>query len=314
MNLAFHYLFALAMTCGPLAMLYMHLRTFERAAADLPRFEETRALLCEGLRRLAIVTLLCLAGLMLTITLLRPQQGGAPHGILVVLEMAVFHVLWWPFAVPVLRQADGMVTWRGAGSRTGDGSRAPGHESGGAPSVGDSKVRVAGLTPRRVSDDLSPVARVLPLLVGVVGVGFVGWRLFQVHETQGFVWQAAMFASGGIFVLLGYALWIRMEVRSPQPLVGSGEIARTYQEALEENRRFRVRAIFALEVLFAAVMFVVAFCTIEAAGGRLSGATIGILGGVGGSVIGILGSAMGIVGSVRMQKLRLLREQLSETS
>jgi hypothetical protein len=100
-------------------------------------------------------------------------------------------------------------------------------------------------------------------------------------------------------------------VAAPQALAGEGDALERYYEEVEANRRFRVRCVFAFQVVFSSLFFAVGYFSIIVDQGRLSGATLGLLGGLGGSLVGLLGAICGIAGSAKMRRIQSLRQQLT---
>jgi hypothetical protein len=214
---------------------------------------------------------------------------------LLYLEIGAFHLLWWPIAVRVHAEA----------TRVGMG-KAPC-----SPFGSPGNVRMASLKPRRVSDYLSPTARAVPPLIGITALALTGRRFLTTASGVALSPQCWLFTAVGVLIIVAYGFWIRREVAAPQALAGEGDALERYYEEVEANRRFRVRCVFALQVVFSSLFFASGYFSIIVAQGKLSGARLGLFGGLGGSVVGLLGAICGIVGSARMRRIEFLRQQLT---
>lgn len=324
-TLALHYGMATLMTWMSLGLVIFMRRGFRKHGVGIKGYDASLGAYDRVVRRLVPLTVASWVALVVAITLLREalieQDPKFVHGLLLTAELVIFHAMWWPIAAPVVNQIgkpwlDGS-THPTAGSGSGRTAIHPDAgftRQGVAPVDPEDPRRVASLKPRRVSDDLSWLERYGPFVLGAVGLCATIVRSISVAPEVGWSGTSIMMLASGVFVLAGYAFWIRFEVAAPQPLVGSGEAAEQYREALERNRRFRVRAIFWLETTFAAVLFAAAYLALEVAVGTVDARMLGMAGGIVGSLIGLGGGVFGILASMRAQELRVLRTRLAEST
>ncbi len=325
MTLMSHYAMATMMTWMSLGIVLFMRRGFRRHGVGITGYEAGLTAYDGVVRRLIPLTISAWVAFVVAITLLRtPLVNRDPqfvHGILLMGEMLVFHVMWWPIVAPVVNRIG--KPWIEGASRPGHASSSAGsaqHPDAGfvrhgiAPIDPEEPRRVASLTPRRASDDLSTVERYAPFVLGAVAIGVTLARSISVAPEVGWSGVSMTLLASGVLVLVGYAFWIRYEVAAPQPLVGDGEVAERYRDAVERNRRFRVRAIFWLETAFAGVLFGAAYLALEAAVGTIDERMLGLVGGIAGSLVGLGGGIFGILAGSRAQELRSLRTRLAESA
>lgn len=105
--------------------------------------------------------------------------------------------------------------------------------------------RVASLRPRRPRQYLPLAWRVVPWAITGIGVILLSWRLISANTDRVFV-PIVFILSAPVFVWL-YEVWIRAEV-------SGGEVVGADESAADENRRRRVRRIFAVEIALAVIL------------------------------------------------------------
>ncbi len=298
--LIIHYFLSFAMGVGPGILMVLMRPGFERGAVDGGEVMEVyRA----AMKRLLVLGTLGFLAIAIYITLDRQAVIEGRRGFVLGLEIALFHFLWWPIAMPAIRLAS---PGRKTGSTSGGGSVAPpaGHAPVGA-------VRQASLRPRRVSDDLGPMMRLMPFGIAGLGLGVTLWRGLGIPAESSYPLGSLVFTMGAMIVLVAYGLWIRLEVEAPQPLQGSGEDLRRLENALERQRRFRVRGVFVVQQLFVAVMFGSGVLWIEVARGTVDESIVGVVGAIGGSFVGLVGATFGVAGSMRAQEVQSVRNHIA---
>ena len=198
-----------------------------------------------------------------------------------------FHLIWWPFVVPIFRKMEEELRSRGL-------ERSPANA---APT------RTARLQPRRASEYLSPWMRALPVEVGIAGIILVMWRLLADPPSQVLIWiLSVVFSVNAMFFLIVWSFWVRREVSQSYLADGPAEDAERQIAAAESVRRFRVGVIYWLQIVATALCFTVAVLAIESDHGAISGKTLAIVGGVGGTIVGVAGGVLGIIASVRQHR------------
>lgn len=262
------------------------------------RQAEVRGAVRRGLVRMTLATIAVAAVAAAWYALDREAiAAGARTGALSGVAFGVFHLLWWPFAMPVLTALD-----RVNRDRANRGRRAP------APRPPE--VRVASLKPRRVDTFLPRSARLLPPLLGLAAPAALAWRFVAVGAGSGAIAAALAFAAGGYAFLISYGFWARREVAVPQDLAEMEARADEYEKEIDRLRRFRVRGIYALQVTASAVFFGCATVTVDVSAGRLDGRTLGLVGGILGGAVGVAGGVFGTLASVYAFRLARLKREL----
>ena len=111
-------------------------------------------------------------------------------------------------------------------------------------------------------------------------------------------------------MMAAYAFWIRMEVRQSYLwLQGTAS-----DENIEEHRRFRVRIVFAGQLLGAAAFFGAAALLLEVAHGTLSENIAATIGGILAGAFGIAGGIAGTVAGLRAARLQRVRTPKDQTT
>jgi hypothetical protein len=195
-----------------------------------------------------------------------------------------FHIIWWPFVFPLALRLDKSLRAHGVL----------------APLAQPGPVRTASLRARQVSEYLPAWSTPLEVALVVIGLTAVGARALTAPDLHTpLLWSAGMFAFFAVAFVIGYAFWIRFEVQqSYSPLQETAT-----DDDIEAHRRFRIRAIYFLQIAAATTFFAVAAIVVEVARGTLSGPTAGLIGGTAGAVLGIGGGIFGTVASVRAARL-----------
>ncbi len=197
----------------------------------------------------------------------------------------VFHVIWWPFVVPIFRLMEHELQSRGIERN---------HRATGS-------TRTASLKPRTAQDYLPAWMQPVSVLVGVAGVGGLIWQLV-VHPPEQIrtMLLAGTFALSGLFLLIAWGWWIRRELSVSYVADGPAETAPNQIEAIEALRTFRVRGLGLLQIIGTATFFGFAMAVIETEYGTLSERTLGIYGGIVGTLVGVAGGVFGTIASIRM--------------
>lgn len=262
-------------------------------ALEPERQAEVRGTVRRGFIRMGLATLAVVAAGVAWYLLDREAiDAGQRKSLLSPLVFAVFHLLWWPFAMPVITALD---------RANRDRPETPGRSG---------EVRVASLRPRLVSSYLSSFARALPPLLGLAAPAVLVWRSLAVDAGGGVIAFASVFALGGYSFLITYGFWARREVTGPQQLADLGDGSERYEREVERLRRFRVRGVYAMQVSAAAVFFGCAALSIDASAGRIDGRVLGLVGGILGSAIGVAGGVFGTLASVYAFRLARLKRDL----
>jgi len=205
------------------------------------------------------------------------------------LSIFAFHAIWWPFVMPLFTALDRELKRQGI-ERSTDALR---------------PTRTATLTPRRPAEYLPMWMRLLPLAIGVSGVGGMLWRA-SVHapEEPRTVLLMTVFGLSGLFFLVVWTFWIRREIATSYVMDDPLEGARDRIESAEALRRFRVRGISILQSAAAAAFFAAAIASLEAEHGAISEQQLGIAGGIIGTAVGIAGGVFGTMASLRAHRVQ----------
>ena len=209
------------------------------------------------------------------------QRGGWVTGV----ALGVFHGVWWPFVMPIFQDLDRALRQHGVTAH-------------GGPS---SPVRVATLKPRRMIEYLPGWAGACEIAVLLVSATVLATRVITAGSIEPrLAMGAAVFAMTGFITIVAYAFWIRMETQ--QSYAAFSETAT--EEEIESLRRFRVRMVFAGQLLMACTFFIAAGLFIEVARGTIAEPTAGLIGGALGSAVGIAGGIAGTMAGLRAAKLQ----------
>jgi len=214
-----------------------------------------------------------------------------------------FHLVWWPFAVPVINRLNTELEMRGLQR---SGRRLP-------------AARTASLTPRRVSSYLPPWALAAPWLLAILATAYLLWGAASTPPPDPRDW--AWFV---IFMVIPWCVlvldswWMRSEVAQSYPLHGSEWTADARMRDVESMRRFRVRGIYALMLIMLVAMFYNARLSLDLvqepdsinAGYDFAGAAIVL-----GVFAGLFGAAFGIEASFRYHRaMRTNPEAIAQAS
>jgi hypothetical protein len=198
-----------------------------------------------------------------------------------------FHLIWWPFVVPVFRRMESELKRRGL-QRS-------------AQAAGP--VRTAQLRPRRASEYLSPWMNAFPVGITVAGVATLTWRLALYPPAEMRIWVlSTVFGTSAVVFWATWSAWVRKEIAMSYPVDEAGELAEAQIAALESLRRFRVLGIYWLQIAASAFFFAAAILCVEVGRGAISEVAVGVFGGVAGSVLGIAGGVFGTIASIRMHR------------
>jgi hypothetical protein len=199
-----------------------------------------------------------------------------------------FHLIWWPFVVPVFRRLELELKSRGV-----ERSR----ETAGP-------TRTATLAPRVVGSYLNPWMRLLPVFVAAGGVSAVTWRTAMYPPSEPRFWFMVLtFAASALFFWIAWSIWVRKEISASYPVDGPAKSAPDRIAAAESMRRFRVLGIYWFQVAASVFFFAAAVLCIEVDRGAIAESTVGIFGGVGGTLLGVAGGVFGTIAGVRMHRV-----------
>ncbi len=292
-------LFTIAMVGShlPVALLWNH---FILRDVDPARAAAAREAIRPQMIRLWVVWVCAVVGFAAWYALdWEAIAGGARETNPNKIAMVAFHVIWWPFVMPVSRKLEQTLKELGV---------VRGIEAGGP-------VRTASLQPRLVREYLPNWARVLPTMLGVTGVALIAVRLLQYPPTEArFYIGVGVFSLSGLALLVFYGFWIRREVEQSYPAAGQESATPEYQAAVEDLRTFRIRAVFWFQVLGAAVFFCAALLFLEVSRGAIQDSTAGIVGGGAGAALGCLGGVVGMVAGIRAHRIAMLAASPAESN
>lgn len=200
------------------------------------------------------------------------------------LVFGAFHLLWWPFAMPIMNRLNHRLEESGAV----------------APLLPTETVRTAPLKPRRLRDYVPPYG--FPLVIALVVAGplmIFCWYLWRSPEESRLTFSIIIFAVSGAgeLPLWLYCMRISLTERLPtgdQLDASSSEIERT----------FRIRVMYWAMIGMALILYGAAVMMIEVAHGTLSDQTAGMIGGLTGATAGIVGGCIGTMMSLRAHRLR----------
>lgn len=201
------------------------------------------------------------------------------------ISIFAFHVIWWPFVVPIFRMMERELQSRGIERQY----RAMG------------PTRTASLKPRTAQDYLPGWMQPVSIVIGVAGViGLISQLLVHPPEQIRTMMMAGTFAISALLVWSLWEWWIRRELSVSYIADSPAETASGQIEAIEALRTFRLRGIGAFQIIGTATFFGFAIAIIEAEHGTLSERTLGIYGGIVGTVVGLAGGVFGIFAAIRM--------------
>lgn len=247
--------------------------------------EPTRRAIADTLRtrwRVFYVAYGILCWLSLDWTAIQSNQRG---GWVTSVALGVFHGVWWPFAMPIFQALDRALREYGVTTH----------------GISSNPVRMATLKPRRVSEYLPEWGGACEIAVLLVSATVLVTRVLTAGSIEPrLALGGAMFAATGLITIVAYAFWIRMETQ--QSYAAFSETAT--EDEIENLRRFRVRMVFAGQLLMACTFFIAAGLFIEVARGTIAEPTAGVIGGVLGSAVGIAGGIAGTMAGLRAAKLQ----------
>ena len=199
--------------------------------------------------------------------------------------MAGFHGLWFGVAMPMIRAQDHLLK-----------------ESGNPPPPGR---RVASLRVRDIRDYLPGPWQPVPGMILLVGAVAVTWRMLEPATTDHGRAGAALFALLALGAVALYRCWLAGEVNAPQDLRSADPVAT--EQAWEELRRFRVRAVFVMYCVVPLLLLVFAVLGLEASRGAIAGNTLGLIGGIAGCALGLAGGIGGVIADLRRRRIEARR-------
>lgn len=256
-------------------------RTTDPRGASIPRLA--------GPRRLRLATLAALslfaAWAALDPSLLSEERRATLAGA----ELAAFVVLGLLFIFPALNEAT--ATARGlVRSET-------------APAA----VRTASLRPRRVSDYVPHRALLLPYGVALVSPALLVLRLAAPHAGGRRPLLSMGFAAASLVFSALYGKWIHEEACGPDAsgVAGTGD-----EPAREDERRRRVRAVFAGQSALVTVLGGLALVLVDVDWSSAAGRIVGLAGASIGGFVGILGCAAAIASDVSRRRLEAALREL----
>lgn len=241
-----------------------------------------------GPRRLRLATLAALslfAGWVALDPSILSEERRAALG---VAELAAFVVLGLLFLFPALHEAT---------TTARDLVR---------PEAASTAVRTASLRPRRVSDYVSLRALYLPYGVAIVSAALLVLHLAAPHAGERRSLLSLGFAAASLVFAALYGAWIHEEACGPD---ASGVTGTGGEPAREEERRRRVRAVFAGQSALVTVLGALALVLVDVDWSAAAGRTLALAGASLGGLVGILGCAASIASDVSRRRLEAaLRE------
>ncbi|MCC6699845.1 MAG: hypothetical protein IT365_29755 [Candidatus Hydrogenedentes bacterium] len=209
--------------------------------------------------------------------------------------LILFHLIWWPFVFPCMQRLDRAL--REHGVLVSPATLGP--------------ARTASLKPRCVRDYLPAWSTAAEIAFLAVAVTVLATRALTLEAIEPrLAWGATVFAATALLFMAAYAFWIRMEVRQSYAwLRGTAS-----DKEMETHRRFRVRIVFAGQLLGAAVFFGASALVIEVAHGTFSESMAGMIGGITGCAFGIAGGVAGTVAGMRAARLQRVRTSEDQTT
>ena len=202
--------------------------------------------------------------------------------------LVCFHIVWWPFAVPVLRELESALS----GAHIHSGS-----------------IRAASLKPRTVSDYLPwwwtwAFAAALVILPSISFVRLAASGQTEARLLFGFLFMTIT----GISCIASFPLHCRRFLERPYPSLHGN--ATQLADEIETQRREWLRIWFGLHLALSNVLMIGGLLFVEVARGTISEETAGVVGGSLGTVAGITGGVFGVWFSRRAQaRKRLLNRQ-----
>ena len=239
--------------------------------------------------RAMLLTLLCciVVGGLIAID----ANTGATFGV----ASGAFHLVWWTAVAPVLRRTE-----RPAKAMPGLA----------APSQAPSPRRTASLAARRNADYLPASWMALP--IGIFAVGMV--LIVREALTGGLVEPGSqligwLLPAGALGFLVGWGLWARQAVKSPQDLSGAVD-PHALAEAFDGFRRFLARGIYGVMTTAVLVFMGTAVAVVMTQGGPALQSELGAwIGGGGGALVGLLGGLFGTLCSLKRMQLERVRRE-----
>ncbi|GMW03291.1 MAG: hypothetical protein AMXMBFR84_44250 [Candidatus Hydrogenedentota bacterium] len=206
------------------------------------------------------------------------------------LDTAVAHLVFWPFAMPVIMGT--MKALRKVGVLPEEYVPGP--------------VRTASLKPRTLNQYLPLWIRATTLVI----LGFMGalalsrLALDPPEEFRLQVMAITMLGSAAVIMLGIHFVLPRMELAQSYPPGGEA-----YTKAADALRAFRIRSMYLLGAFATAAFILFAALEPEIARGTISEPKLGLVGGSAGGLIGLAGAAVGTLCSLKAYRLEVLRRK-----
>lgn len=274
------------MMIGPIALIVHYWVSRQLRGVDADRAASVRDALRAKMRRLDIVWLGALAfGLVWgVLTMLGREPFGAEVNVPVLLGVVGFHAIWWPLAMPILRQLDTLL------------EEADVLE----PLQPNTPTRSARLQVRHVSDYLPGFAIPMAIALGLFGpLALAVWILSQPLNEPRFLAMTLTFAGAGVLTLLLMFPLLRTCISARVVLAPGQDPAEA-----DRLRRYRVRWGYGSGVGVSMIMMATAAVTVLVDRGLVAERAFAIVGGTTGCLFGLLGGFIGIRGSFREYQLR----------
>jgi hypothetical protein len=193
--------------------------------------------------------------------------------------MVTFHLVWWPFVMPLILRAHRMVTEESVGDDTG--------------------VRRASLVPRRFNDYLPAYWQVVAFGTALFGtLGVSSW--IAIHDDI----DPRMMGMAVVFALIGMGEWALFLHLMRKEVTHAPEYAGLSADSAEALRAFRVRGFFWMLLAVSICFFGFAIGCVEVGRGSFPEVNLGIAGGVVGTIVGMLGAGFGTACSLKAARLR----------
>lgn len=194
------------------------------------------------------------------------------------------HLLWWPFAVPIV-----------------NGIRLLLEESGTLPRPQPSEaVRSAPLKPRRMRDYMPPYGYTMVVTLAVGGpIAIFVWYLWHPPGESGQIFHATQFALSGLGVLAICLIVMRFILVQRLPAGDCMDVSQA-----EVERKYRIRSTYWLMIVISLFMYGSALLGLEVAHGTLPESTANLIWRALSGASGFAAGGVGIASDLRIRRLR----------
>lgn len=260
------------LTMSPFPMAYLSYRWYLHNVNQNVR-DAAREAVGRGFVKLALVNAAAVGVMAMWLAVDWDAIAAGKHSHVGLLSFICFHVVWWLFAAPVLRELE-----RTLGVQDAEAGR----------------YRAATLRPRTISDYLPSwwtwaVAAALVTIPSITLSRLAGYT----HTEVRFLFGALFLTAAGVFCLLGFPVYSRRFLEANALSLGQAR-AIQFADEIEMQRKEWLRVWFAIHFGLSNVLMFGGLLFVEVARGTISESTAGVVGGCLGTTVGIAGGVLGV--------------------